>query len=242
MSAPGDLPDWITQVGSPQAVVYDGPLGSGLLAVAQYASLTVTLYNLDGTTPLACKYIFRDPAGANIDSGILSADVVDSQVSFTVPVNGPVVSFAVPGAQAVFATVVGNPTQFGRRTLMDASPFRTFQAVVPNATPNGTATPLPGIGMSLDAQTDNASCYNGTCTFSLNLSAMGSATAWALSPQVRREDGTAVSVGYFSVTTAGRTIFTGGHPFGFCTWLITNTGLTTANVTVTLNIIPAENT
>jgi hypothetical protein len=161
--------------------------------------------------------------------------------TWTLPVLGPVLRLENLTGQTMVATVTGIPIIRNKRMMFDYVPIRQFQFTIPNGTPNGTITQLPGAGSSLNATFPDQSCYNGQVMYVLSISALGGATGYNFRAQIRMLDGTTQQIVLNSVTAIAPVQFEGGHPFGFVTWWVQNTGgALTANVTASVVIFPAE--
>ena len=244
MTTPIDTPDFVTSVAgqSQQRTFTIQNFGVSIQPVAGYLAVSVQAQAAGGN-PMSLGYDFQTIATGVIDSGMLTTDdTAGLPFGWTLPVVGSVMRLSNNSGGPIDVVLTLLPYPLPRRTLNDGAPARTFAVVVPNGTPNGTNTRLPGTLESLDAAFPDLSSFNGQCLFSLNLSVLGGATGWTISPQFFRSDGTLMSLGYFTQAVAGRVAYALGHPFGYVGWLATNTGALTAAVTVTLNIFPMEAT
>lgn len=236
-----DLPDWVTSVNGPTAVVFDDFGGSGHIPVAPYQSVLVQLFNNDGTTRLVARYKFFDAAGNVLDSGLLSANTTSGTPTWTLPVLGASFQLVSGVGAGLGATVTGVPVRLGKRTGMDYLPLRKFQVTVPSGAANGTATPMPGVTISLDAQFPDLSSDNGPVLYVFSVSALGGATSWRALANVARLDGSIDSEAILTVSAATPLTVLGGHPSGYVSWSAQNIGATTAAVIVTLLVVPAGN-
>lgn len=238
-----DLPDWVASVDGPTSVLLDGPIANDEFAVAGYQGLEITLSNTDNTSPLVASYAFFDPTGFVLEQGVLSADATQESASFTLPVLGPrfELDYAVSGA-SIDARVIAGPVRFGKRLLNDMNVAREFSATIPSGTTNLTATELPGMGLSSDAHFPDLSSYNGLCTFVYQISTAAGITSMPLQYEVMLTDGLTRKVQLNTTTTNAPVVFNAGHPLGYVKWFAVNHGVPTADITVTLLIIPAETT
>jgi hypothetical protein len=236
-----DLPDWITSVGGSQQTLFNTFATTNDVPVNQYQAVLVRVQNLNGTTPLVVRYSFRSLGGQTLDQGVLSADMIIGAPTWSLPVLGPVLRIENLTGQTMVVTVTGLPIARNKRMMFDFVPIRQFQATIPNASPNGTITQLPGLGSSLDATFPDQSCYNGQVTYVLSVSALNGATGFNFRAQLRMLNGTTQQIVLNSVGGIAPVLFAGGHPFGFVTWWVQNTGgALTGNVTASIVIFPAE--
>jgi len=213
----------------------------GPIDVHSYASLIITLDNIDGTSPLVGTYSFSDSAGNFVDFGLLTADIVNTGIvpAWSIPVVAQDFTFTPAAGSNLRVTLIGTNRALPKGMLYDfKNPLIVLQGTLAANAASGTTVDLLD-ALGTDLPISPCTGLNGSVLYQWQ--STGGNITGDLSMFWRDENGTERSViafQNFSTTIARQQ---SGHPFGFVKWKFKSNALNGATpLTLQLILIPTE--